>query len=192
MSDPRQPYGPDDPTQRYQRAPGPDEQPPGVVPTPEPAWEAAGAPPSQRAQLDVGRYWAGAAATVLVCALLGFAASVIFDEVFDIGLYAPDALGTGDDVSWAGAGALFALIAAVVLQLLVVVAPRARMFFGWLVALTTVILAVLPFTGDPDPLAGTMTALVWLVLGIAVYSMLSGVLGRTLVRPTAPPVPPVR
>jgi hypothetical protein len=69
----------------------------------------------------------------------------------------------------------------VVLQLLVLAAPRARMFFGWLVALTTVILVALPFTGGADPLDATMTGLVWIVLGIAVFSMLSGVLGRTLV-----------
>ncbi|GAA4735291.1 hypothetical protein GCM10023216_30230 [Isoptericola chiayiensis] len=181
MSDPR--YGQDDPTQPFQRYPESQEPAPGVVPGGQPAWEPKPPAEPERARLDVGRYWAGAGATVLVCALLGFAAAVIFDEVFDIGLYPPpDAFGAGEEASWAAAGALYALVAAVVLQLLVLIAPKARMFFGWLVALTTVILAVLPFTGDPDPLAGSMTALTWLILGIAVYSMLSGVLSRTLVR----------
>ncbi|PRZ05234.1 hypothetical protein BCE75_108216 [Isoptericola sp. CG 20/1183] len=181
MSDPQRPYGAEDPTRSMGRVPS-DEQPPGVVPVPgRPSWSPAQPLPPQRPQLDVGRYWAGAAATVLVCALLGLAASVIFDEVFDIGLYAPpDVLGAGDDASWAGAGAVFALLGAAVLHLLVVIAPRPRMFFGWLVGLTTVILAVLPFTGNPDPLAGAMTALVWVILGLAVSSMLGSVLGRTL------------
>ncbi|WP_407317164.1 hypothetical protein UQW22_11735 [Isoptericola halotolerans] len=184
MSDPQRPYGAQDPTQRQEPV-HPGEQPPSVFPPPGQAGrvpaEPAGPP---RPRLDAGRYWAGAAATVLVCALIGFAASVIFDEVFDIGLYAPpDAIGMGDDASWAGAGAIFALLAAVVLHLLVVVAPRPDMFFRWLVGLTAVILAVLPFTGNPDPLAGAMTALVWIILGIAVASMLGSVLGRTLNRP---------
>ncbi|MFV2143464.1 MULTISPECIES: hypothetical protein [Isoptericola] len=161
------------------------QEPPGVVPPAgQPAWAPAEPLPPQRPQLDVGRYWAGAAATVLVCTLLGLAASVIFDEVFDIGLYAPpDAIGAGNDASWAGAGAVFALLAAVVLHLLVVIAPRPRMFFGWLVGLTTVILAVLPFTGNPDPLPGAMTGLVWVILGLAVSSMLGSVLSRTLSMP---------
>lgn len=186
MSDPQRPYGPDDPTQWQPRTPGSPEPPPGVVPGSKQSWEQTPTEPP-RPRLDAARYWAGAAATVLVCALLGFAAAVIFDEVFDVGLYPPpDALGAGDDASWAAAAALFALLAAVVLHLLVLVAPKARMFFGWIVALTTVILAVLPFTGSPDLLAGAMTALVWVVIGIAVYSMLSGVLSRTLTRRPPP------
>jgi hypothetical protein len=183
VSDPQQPYGRQYPTQRQGQVPE-GERPPGVVPPPgQPAWQPAEEPP-ERPRLDAGRYWAGAAATVLVCALLGFAASVVFDEVFDIGLYPPpDAAGVGDDASWAAAGAIFALAAAVVLHLLVVIAPRPRMFFGWLVGLTTVILAVLPFAGNPDLLRGAMTALVWVILGLAVSSMLGAVLGRTLADP---------
>lgn len=188
MSDQQRPYGSEDPTQRYRPVNQPPEQPPGMMPQAKPSWEAAPKSPAPEPRLDVGRYWAGAAATVLVCALLGFTASVIFDEVFGIELIAPpDVVGGGDDASWAASGALFALAAAVVLNLLVAVAPRPRMFFGWLVGLTTVILAVLPFTGDPDPLSGAMTALVWVILGIAVASMLGSVITRTLVVPTVPP-----
>ncbi|MEG3616801.1 MULTISPECIES: hypothetical protein [Isoptericola] len=187
MSDQQRPYGSEDPTQRYRPVNRPADQPPGMPPAAKPSWEAAPKDPPPEPRLDLGRYWAGAAATVLVCALLGFTASVIFDEVFDIGLIPPpDAFGAGDDASWAAAGALFALAAAVVLNLLVVVAPRPRMFFGWLVGLATVILAVLPFTGNPDPLPGAMTALVWVILGIAVSSMLGSVIVRTLVVPTPP------
>ena len=182
MSDPQRPYGAEDPVQPVGPVPsGGAEQPgavrpsqPGVVPPGQPSWAPAEPLPPQRPELDVGRYWAGAAATVLVCTLLGFAAAVIFDEVFDIGLY------PAEPASWAAAGALFALLAAAVLHLLVAIAPRPRMFFGWLVGLTTVILAVLPFTGSPEPLPATATALVWIALGLAVSSMLGSVLGRTV------------
>jgi hypothetical protein len=164
-------------------AAGQADVPPGVVPAADdPAWDPVvdDTRPTQPG-LVVSRYWSGAAVTVLVSALLGLACSVIFEEVFGLTLVAPDPLGVGHHVSWVFTGAVYALVAAVVLQLLVLAAPRARMFFGWLVALTTVILVALPFTGGADPLDATMTGLVWIVLGIAVFSMLSGVLGRTLV-----------
>ncbi|MCA5894796.1 hypothetical protein LEP48_15760 [Isoptericola sp. NEAU-Y5] len=161
--------------------------PPGTVPTDEPV-EACDLPASasdERLGLDVRRYWAGAVVTVVVCGLIGLAASVIFDQAFDVGLL--DVVGGSSSLAWAMTGALFGLLAAVVLQVLVMVAPRPRMFFGWLVAVVTVILAVTPFTGNPDAVPAVVTALVWIVLGLATSSMLSGVLGRTLVRPTAPP-----
>jgi hypothetical protein len=190
MSDPQRPYGPYDPAHQPGAVPPHEyEHRPGTVPTGEPAdaWDAPVPAPGESLRLDAPRYWAGAAATVLVCALIGFAASVIIEEVFDSELLAPpDLFDAGTSASWAGAGALFALIAAIVLQLLVLAAPRPSMFFGWLVALTALILAVLPFTGSPDIVSATLTAIVWLVLGLAVWSMLTGVLSRTLVRPVPP------
>ncbi len=180
------PHGDDprDPTVRPAAVPpGDPVQPPGTLPTSEPA-EAWDAPATRgRLGLDLRRYWVGAVATVVVCALVGLAASVIFDQAFDVGLLGP----LGDSTAgWALAGALFALLAAAVLQLLVVVAPQPRMFFGWLVGVVTVILAVTPFTGDPEPVPALLTALVWVLLGVAASSMLSAVLGRTLVRPAPP------
>lgn len=190
MSDPTRPYGPYDPAQQPYVVPQPQAIPPherpGTIPTGEPAdaWDAPVPAPGENLRLATGRFWAGAAATVLVCALIGLAASLIIEQVFGVDLLSPpDLFDAGSSASWAGAGALFALLAATVLQLLIVATPRPSMFFGWLVALTTVILAVLPFTGDPDIVPAVLTALVWLVLGLAVWSMLTGVLSRTLVRP---------
>ncbi|MCK9796017.1 hypothetical protein M1843_19930 [Isoptericola sp. 4D.3] len=184
MTDPR-PHG---------GVPGPADPPPaitpGTVPTSEPAeaWDAPAPASRDLLRLDRPRYWSGAAVTVLVCAVLGLAASVVFDSAFDVGLLGPSRLVPGaPGLAWALTGALFALLAAIVLQLLVVVVPRPRMFFGWLVALVTVILAALAFTGAGDGASAVVTALVWIVLGVAVSAMLNGVLGRTLVRPARPP-----
>ncbi len=192
MSDPQRPYDPYDPAYQPGAVPPHDyEHRPGTVPTGEPAdtWDAPVPAPGESMRLDAGRFWAGAAATVLVCTLIGFAASVIIEQVFDLELLSPpDLFDAGTSASWAGAGALFALLAAIVLQLLVLAAPRPSMFFGWLVALTAVILAVLPFTGSPDGPSAVVTGVVWLALGLAVWSMLTGVLSRTIVRP-APTVP---
>ncbi len=203
MSDPQRPYGQYDPQHdpRYDPAHDPrvvlpyEHERAGTVPTGEPAdtWDAPVPAPGENLRLDTGRFWAGAAATVLVCALIGLAAAVILEQVFGLELHSPGLFGDSTTASWTVAGALYALLAAVVLQVLVLAAPRPSMFFGWLVGLLTVILAVSPFTGSADPVAGVVTAVVWLVLGLAVWSMLSSVLSRTLVRPVprVPPVPPV-
>jgi hypothetical protein len=188
MSEPTRPGGPSDaePTRVYPAAPAP-ERPPVVEPMPvqpQAVQPQPVQPQQQPPKLDAGKYWAGAAATILVCALLGVAASVIFDDVFGVGLIPPpDVLGVGDDASWAAAGAVFALISAAVLHILVMIAPSPRMFFGWLVGLATVILAVLPWTSSGDPLASAMTSLVWVILGIATASLLGAVLARTTRRP---------
>ncbi|GAA1741050.1 hypothetical protein GCM10009809_40740 [Isoptericola hypogeus] len=186
MSDPQRSDGPPEPTVRPVSIPpsGP-AQPPGTVPTGEPAesWDAPAPSSADRLRFDVRRYWAGAVVTVVVCGLVGLAASVIFDQAFDVGLLGPFG---GSTAAWTLTGALFGLVSAAVLQLLVLVAPRPRMFFGWLVGVVTLILAVAPFTGDPEPIPALMTALVWILLGVATSSMLSGVLGRTLVRPARP------
>lgn len=191
MTDARPPVGPDgSPAQTPGVPPYDLTPPPSVVPTAEPA-DGWGAPaPASRSllELDRGRFWSGAAVTVVVCAVLGLAASVVFDSAFDVGLLGPSRLvPDAPGLAWALTAALFALLAAVVLQLLVRVVPRPRMFFGWLVALVTVILAALAFTGGGGAGSAVVTALVWILVGIAVSAMLTGVLGRTLVRPASPP-----
>ncbi|MFE5291941.1 hypothetical protein ACFQ8T_07160 [Isoptericola sp. NPDC056618] len=193
MTDTRPPGGPTNPGDPTAWTPGMTPggitPPPSVVPTAEPAdtWDAPAATSRRLLALDRGRYWSGAAVTVVVCAVLGLAASVVFDSAFDVGLLGPSRLVPGaPGLAWALTGALFALLAAVVLQALVRVVPRPRMFFGWLVALVTVILAALAFTGPGDAASALVTALVWIVMGVAVSAMLNGVLGRTLVQPQPP------
>lgn len=140
-----------------------------------------------RLGLEIGRFWSGAVATVLVAALYGLAAVFVIQDVLNLELQSPpDLFGSGSDhAGWAYACALFALLAAIVLNLLVVSTPRPRTFFGWVVALATIILATLPFAGSPEPLPAILTAIVWIILGCAVWSLLTGVLARTVVQRTA-------
>lgn len=138
--------------------------------------------------LNVGRYWAGAIATVAVAALIGWVAVFVLENVFNLTVDSPPLTGApADAAAWAVAGALFALAAAVVLQLLVVSAPRPQTFFGWVISLVTIVLAALPFAGPIDLLPDLLTAIIWIVMGAAVWSLLTATLGRTyLVR--EPPV----
>lgn len=204
MSDPNRPYDAD-----YGQQPPPAYPPPAQTPgTPAqpvqpvgPAQPAgpAGQPPQDpsvqpvtsgtedpRLGIEAGRFWAGALATTLVAALIGVAADFILEEVLNLEIRAQaDLFGTGSDLmAWVVAGALFALGAAAVLYLLVMSTPRPRSFFGWVVGLGTVILAAVPFAGQFELVPAILAAIVWIVIGSAVYSLLTGTLSRTVVRRT--------
>jgi len=192
MSDPNRPYDPD-----YGEQPPPAYPPPAQTPgTPtQPLGDASHDPHVQpvtsgsgrpRLGLEVGRYWAGALATMLVAALIGLAADFILEEVLNLEIEAQaDLFGTGSDLmAWVVAGALFALLAAIVLYLLVLSTPRPRSFFGWVVALATLILAAVPFADRQDIVPAILAAVVWIVIGSAVYSLLTGTLSRTVVQRT--------
>jgi hypothetical protein len=192
MSDPNRPQDPD-----Y------GERPPPAYP---PASEAPGTPTRRVGQtpdealvqpvtsgtedprlgLEVGRFWAGALATMLVAGLIGLAADFIFEEVFDLEIRSQaDIFGTGSDMmAWFVAGALFALVAALLLYVFVLSTPRPRSFFGWVVGLATAILAALPFAGDFELVPAILAALVWIVIGSATFSLLTGTLTRTIVQRT--------
>jgi hypothetical protein len=186
MSGSTQPYGPVDPLDPTR----PPSVTPGITPGITPAGSSPGDPADPtppRPRLDSSRYWRGVVATVLISALLGFAAAVILGEVFDLDIPAPTLLGADTaPVTWALVAGLYALAAGVALYLLALGAPRPRMFFGWLVALVTLIFAVLPFTASEFTVTAVLTAIAWLVLGIAVYSMTASVLSRTLVTGARP------
>ncbi|WP_285107149.1 DUF6069 family protein [Promicromonospora sp. MEB111] len=193
MSDPNRPYDPDygeQPPPAYPppaQTPGVPTQPVGQPPADARAQPVTTGTENPRLGLEVGRYWAGALATMLVAALIGLAASFILEEVLNLEIQPQaDLLSTGSDLmAWVVAGALFALLAAIVLYLLVLSTPRPRAFFGWVVALATVILAMVPFAGQADLVPAVLAAIVWVIIGSAVYSLLTGTLSRTVVRRTA-------
>lgn len=192
MSDPNRPYG-----QEYGEQPPPVHPPPAQTPgmptqpvgqTPDEAHvqPVTSGTEDPRLGLEVGRFWAGALATMVVAALIGLAADFILEEVLNLEVQAQaDLFSTGSDLmAWVVAGALFALVAAIVLYLLVMSTPRPRSFFGWVVALATVILAMVPFAGQFEIVPAILAAIVWIVIGCAVWSLLTGTLSRTVVRRT--------
>lgn len=172
------PYGPGG-------APPPGIPPQGVPPQGIPPQGGAGGagPPAPRSgpSLDAGRYWAGSVATVAVAALIGLAAVFVLENVFGLNVDSPPVTGVGSDATaWAVAGGAFALLAAVVLYLLVMSTPRPRSFFGWVIGLATVVLAALPFAGAVDPLPDLLAAIIWVIMGAAVWSLLTATLSYTV------------
>ena len=82
-----------------------------------------------------------------------------------------------------------ALVATALAHLLATTTPRPRAFFGWVVGLATVVGVVLPFTVDGTLAGQVTTALVNLVIGVSILSLLSSVVSRTLRPPGLAPPP---
>ncbi|MBD8080437.1 hypothetical protein [Cellulosimicrobium arenosum] len=189
-------YDPQNPGARqYGRPPAsgvPQGQPPAVPPTNDPRADFPEQrppvnPADPRLAVEVGRFWAGAAATALVAALVGLIGVIVFEGIFSVSLVPPpDIFGTGShQTAFAIDGAILALLAAGLLHLLILSTPRPRSFFGWIMALVVVVIAVLPFAWTDDLLSASLSGLVNLLIGIATWSLLAGVAGRTIVRAPA-------
>ncbi len=159
----------------------PPVQPPAVQPPAEQSW----APPPTAQQpsrwtVDAGRYWAGAVATALVAALVGVVGTIVTEQIIGIDLVVQDPFGTESHLwAYVVGGALAALLAAGLLHLLVVAAPRPRAFFGWILGLLTVVATLLPLTWTDDLASAIASGVVNLLVGLAIGSLLSGVLSWT-------------
>jgi hypothetical protein len=134
--------------------------------------------------VDAGRLWTGGVATALVAALVAIVGVLICRGLLDVPVLAPTDEGTlGDATTFrlAALAALAALLATALLHLLLVSTPRPLRFFSWIVALATVAAALAPFLTDADLDEQLATAAIYLAIGIAIGSLLSGV-GRSAVR----------
>ena len=136
-----------------------------------------------RVRPDPGQFWAGAAATAVVAALIALVGILVSRWALNIPILAP----TGDG-AWGNAhtgeyvllAALVALIAAGVLYLLELGAPAPRVFFGWIVGLATLAAVVYPFSTSAPLQQKAATAIVNLILGVAIASLLSAVSARAI------------
>ncbi len=147
-----------------------------------------------RVRPDAAQFWAGGVATAVVAALIALVGILICRWTLGIPILAPAGAGawgnahTGEYVLLA---ALVALVASAVMFLLMLGTPQPGMFFSWIMALATLVAVVYPFsTGAPLDQKGA-TAVVNLVLGIAITSLLTAVAARAI-RFGGPPAGPAR
>jgi hypothetical protein len=75
------------------------------------------------------------------------------------------------------------LVATALLHLLLLTTPRPTLFFGWIIALATVLAVVVPFTTAAPLEQKAATAIVFAILGVAIGTLLSGVGARSVRRP---------
>jgi hypothetical protein len=139
--------------------------------------------PGKRVVIDAPRLWGGGLATAVVAALVAAVGVLVCRDLLHVKLVEPPLLKITN--SFAGNYAITAFVAALLAtglaHLLSVVTPRPRIFFGWIVALVTVVTMVLPFTLDGNIKGKICAALINMVIGLCIASLLSAVLSRTVV-----------
>src|SRR5215472_1482923 len=146
-------------------------------------------PPERRSSssrsIDAKQLWSGGVATALVAALIALAGILVCRWLFDIPILAPRRDGAWGNASTAGyslAAAAAALVATGIMHLLLLASPRPRMFFGWIIALATVIAVVYPFSTTAPVSQKVATAVINLVLGVAIGSLVNGTAVRAIRR----------
>lgn len=145
---------------------------------------------NSRARLDSAQFWAGAVATAVVAALAALVGILICRWTLNIPILAPagdGAWGNAHTTEYVLASAAVALVAGALLYLLMVGTPQPRLFFEWMVGLATLAAVVYPFSTSAPFDQKAATAVVDLVLGIAITSLLSAVAARAIRRPLPPP-----
>ena len=152
-----------------------------------------------RRRVDAKTLWSGGAATAVVAGLIALVGVLVCRWLFKIPILAPSRDGAWGDASTAGyvfASAAIALAATGLMNLLLFATPYPRVFFGWIIALATVVAVVYPFSTNAPLSQKAATAVVNLVLGIAIGTLIGEVsrraVGRRVVRrgydrPTYPP-----
>lgn len=150
--------------------------------------------------IEPGPLWAGGVATAIVAALIALVGILVSRWLFTIPILAPRRDGAWGDASTgmyvlAAAGA--ALAGTAIMHLLLLTTPRPQVFFGWIIALATIVAVVFPFSTTAAVDQKFATALVNLVLGIAIGTLLGQVAGRAVRRrrpgggyQSSPPPPP--
>jgi hypothetical protein len=139
--------------------------------------------PGKRVVIDAPRLWGGGLATAVVAALVAAVGVLVCRDLLHVKLVEPPLLKITN--SFAGNYAITAFVAALVAtglaHLLSVVTPRPRIFFGWIVGLVTVVTMVLPFALEGNLKGKICAALINMVIGLCIASLLSAVLSRTVV-----------
>ena len=150
-------------------------------------------------RIDEKMLWSGGAATAVVAGLIALVGILVCRWLFKVPILAPSRDGAWGDASTAGyvfASAAIALAATGLMNLLLFATPYPRVFFGWIIGLATVVAVVFPFSTTAPLSNKAATAVVNLVLGIAIGSLIGEVsrraVGRRVVRrgydrPTSPP-----
>jgi hypothetical protein len=132
--------------------------------------------PDDTPGIDAGRLWSGGAATAVVAALLAIVGLLIARGLFGVAVLAPkgDGIwGNANTPTYAIIAGLAALAATGLMHLLSVATPTPGQFFGWIMVLVTLIAVVLPLTLTVEQSAKIATALINLVLGLAIATIVS-------------------
>jgi Family of unknown function (DUF6069) len=144
---------------------------------------------TSRIELDPRSLWAGGLAASVVAALVAVVGIVICRGVFKINILAPKGHGTWGDAStvvYAVCAFVAGLVATALIQVLYRFTPSPGLFFAWIVGLLTLFAVVIPFPAVARRADQIATAVLNLLIGLAIYSLVSTSADRSR-RPAPPP-----
>ncbi|HEX8007756.1 MAG TPA: DUF6069 family protein [Trebonia sp.] len=141
-------------------------------------------------RVDAVQLWAGGVATAIVAAFIALVGILICRWTLGIPILAPSRAGAWGDAhtpEYVFAVGLIGLAATGIMYLLALGTPSPGLFFGWIIGLATVVAVVYPFSTTAPLDQKAATAVVDLVIGIAIGSLLSAVAARSIRRNLPPP-----
>jgi hypothetical protein len=139
-------------------------------------------------RVNAARLWAAGLATAVVAALIALVGVLVVRAIFRIALYAPSeagAFGDSDTVLLCVIAAAAALAATGLAHLLLLSTPRPLAYFGWIVGLLTAAAVVAPFLAGGPLAIALAQAVIHLVIGLAIGSLVSGA-AASASRPVTP------
>ena len=144
--------------------------------------QSSGSNPGRGVVVMAGRLWAGGVATGCIAALVAAVGVLLCSSVLDVNLVPTLVLPVTDSLAlnYAMTAFVLALVATGAAHLLSLTTPRPRVFFGWLVGLGTAAAMVMPFASEGSLAGKISTALINLAVGIAIGTLLTAVLSRTV------------
>lgn len=136
---------------------------------------------------SVTRLWTGGVVTALIAALLAVVGFLIVGNVLRmsiLGVKPSGAVYTPTMAGYAFAGAVAALAATAMMHLLLVGTPRPLFYFGWIGALCTAILVLIPLGvhGQQGWTDVIPTAVINLIGGIAITAIVRGTAAASVTR----------
>ena len=136
-----------------------------------------------RPEVDAGQLWAGGAATAVVAGLIALVGVLVCRWLFNVPILAPKhegAYGNAHTTTLILVAALGALVATLLAHLLLLSTPRPMLFFDWIVGLVTLVMVIFPFSTGATMEEKIATAVVYLVIGVAIGTLINGVVHRAV------------
>ena len=137
--------------------------------------------PEPRRRIDARPLWSGGVATAVVAALIALVGILVCRWLFKVPILSPrreGAWGNASTVGYVFAAAACALVATALMYLLLISTPYPRVFFGWIIGLATLVAVVYPFSTTAPTSQKFATAVVNLILGVAIGSLITEVSRR--------------
>ena len=125
--------------------------------------------------------------------LIALAGVLVSRWLFDVPILAPrrdGAYGNAHTTTLILVAAAAALVATLLAHLLLLSTPRPMVFFGWIVGLVTVVMVIFPFSTGATLEEKIATAVLYLVLGVAIGTLIAGVAERAVRRRRVASAPP--